>query len=48
MTTYQQMVDNFGQTDIAVSQRINAVMKKLNNDKDLEKKHRNIKSIIKI
>jgi hypothetical protein len=43
----QQIEEKFGLTYSAVSQRVSVVKNKLNNDKDLAKKHRNIKSIIK-
>ena len=48
VATNQQIGEKFGLTYSAVSQRVSVVKKKLNNDRDLAKKHRKIKSIIKI
>jgi hypothetical protein len=48
VATNQQISDKFGLTYSAVSQRGSVIKKMLNNDKELERKYRHIKSLIKI
>jgi len=48
VATNQEIGDKFGLTYSAVSQRVGVVKKILNNDKQLERKYRKIKSLIKI
>jgi hypothetical protein len=46
--TNQQIGEKFGLTNSAVSQRVSVIKEMLNKDKELERKYRHIKSLIKI
>ncbi|MHC4457544.1 MAG: hypothetical protein ACYS0I_10725 [Planctomycetota bacterium] len=48
VATNRQIGEKFGLTYSAVSQRISAIKEMLSNDKELERKYRHIKSLIKI
>jgi chromosomal replication initiation ATPase DnaA len=48
VATNQEIGEKFGLTYSAVSQRISVIKEMLNKDKELERKYRPIKSLIKI
>ncbi|MHC4457550.1 MAG: hypothetical protein ACYS0I_10755 [Planctomycetota bacterium] len=48
MATNQQIGEKFGRTYSAVNQRVSVIKEMLNQDKELERKYRRIKSQIKI
>ncbi len=48
VATNQQIGEKFGLTYSAVSQRVSVIKEMLNKDKQLQKKYRHIKSLIKI
>ncbi len=48
VATNQQIGEKFGLSYSAVSQRASVIKKMFNKDKELEKKYRQIKSLIKI
>ncbi len=48
MATNQEIGEKFGLTYSAVSQRVSVIKKMLNKDKELKRKYRHIKSLIKI
>jgi chromosomal replication initiation ATPase DnaA len=48
VATNQQIGEKFGLTYSAVSQRVSVIKEMLNKDKELERKYRHIKSLMKI
>jgi chromosomal replication initiation ATPase DnaA len=48
VATNQQIGEKFGRTYSAVNQRVSVIKEMLNQDKELERKYRRIKSQIKI
>ncbi len=48
LATNQKIGEKFGLTYSAVSQRVSGIKEKLNKDKELARKYRQIKSLIKI
>jgi hypothetical protein len=48
VATNQHIGEKFGLTNSAVSQRVRILKEMLNKDKELERKYRQIKSLIKI
>jgi chromosomal replication initiation ATPase DnaA len=48
VATNQEIGEKFGLTYSAVSQRVSVIKEILNKDRELERKHQHIKSLIKI